>query len=98
VFINENKTAEDAIVVDAKDDALDGDTDCRVDYVVVESVHRKLSGSVTGSVSTGWKGQMRTRGGWLTLDTVTCICEDITRDTVARVPYLTCSLVSRKEM
>ena len=31
------------------------------------------------------------------VDTATCICEDITRDTVARVPYLTCSLVSRKE-
>ena len=31
------------------------------------------------------------------VDTATCICEDITKDTVARVPYLTCSLVSRKK-
>ena len=31
------------------------------------------------------------------VDTATCTCEDITRQTVARVPYLNCSLVSRKE-
>ena len=31
------------------------------------------------------------------VDTSTCICEDITRDTVSRVPYLDCSLVSRRE-
>ena len=31
------------------------------------------------------------------VDPSTCICEDITRDTVAKVPFLNCSLVSRRE-
>ena len=31
------------------------------------------------------------------VDPVTCTCEDVTRKTVARVPYLNCSLVSRNE-
>ena len=40
VFINENKTAEDAaVVVDAKDETRGDDSECRVEYVVVESVH-----------------------------------------------------------
>ena len=40
VFINENKTAEDAVViVDAKDEALGDDAECKLEYVVVESVH-----------------------------------------------------------
>ena len=31
------------------------------------------------------------------VDPSTCICQDITRDTVAKVPFLNCSLVNRRE-
>jgi hypothetical protein len=42
-----------------------------------------------------WEGTDKDKR-WV-VDTATCICEDITRETVARVPYLNCNLVSRKE-
>ena len=46
----------------------------------------------------GYRWEESENGGkiWV-VDRSSCKCEDVTRDTVAKIPFLSCSLVSRKE-